>query len=356
MIRRASLLAFAAAIAMAFAIPAIASAANWKKNGSELSSQLAWYEGTTPIAEGDTETLSASGSFNFSAGANCSDVDVSAILVGGANEAAGITEFAVNPSSCTVVGTLKSLGCTKVTSVTYNMPNGAATLAPQSNGTLAIANTFSLTYKLSGSGFCSSVSSVTISGNGAIATPDNGKSIGSLTFSGTLSSTLGASVAVSGSVAASPAGAFGVDTAHSVALDGDFDIALADCSIDARLALDPGSTGRVTALDWDGTYCPTGGFLWSQNCTVTGFDANGLPWVATDEGTKIKLSGVSVSLDYKCPNGNHGPLIFGGDLTLTPNKASAISSTTLSGTLNAGGIYVSTVGTWNWSPASVFGL
>lgn len=342
----------AALVAAVFAVPATASAANWKQNGNELSSQLSWYEGKAPLSVGAEKTLNASGSFNFSGGANCSKAEVSALLVGGPGEAAGITKFSVDPSSCSLVGTLKSVGCTKVNSVTYNTPNGAALLVPKGGGVLAITNTLSLTYAVSGSSFCNAISPVTISGNNAIATMDNSQSIGNLTFSGTLGSTLAGSVVVSGGVAPSPAGAFGVDTAHSVALTGVINFALGECGVDGRIGLDPGSSGRVTKMDLTG--CIGAGYY--SKCKVTAASAGSLPWTATDEGSTIRISGIDFTVKYDCGWPSNPTRHFTGELTATPNNASAISTTMLTGTLAADGESMGTNGIWYWNPAGVYGL
>lgn len=352
---KAWMLVLAAALAaIVVAAPATASAANWTKNGNELTSQLAWYEGTTPLADDETRTLSASGSFSFNSGASCTQADISAILVGGPGEAAGITEFAIDPSSCTVTGTLKNMGCDKVTSVTYNAPNGAALLVPQGEDVLAITNTLSLTFKFSGTGFCGYTPSATLSGSNAIATLDDSEEIGNLTFSGALSNSLfKVSDGIGGTVTADPAGAYGVDTAHSVELDGYLEFGLGGCAVDGRLALDPGSTGRVTEVNW--SEC-TGHHIYN-GCTITKMTTNGSPWTATDNGSTISISGVSFTMSYECPYPvGKGSRTFSGELTATPDKTSAISSTTLSGTLSAEGFNPSAVGSLDWSPAGVYGL
>lgn len=346
---RATTLAAAALCALAvLALPAIASASNWKKSGNELTqTESQWSNSGMPLT---TESnISIGGTFNVAGGLNCEVLGSMSLEPGYGT--GRVKSFILPAGWCKISGSLKALGCTSVTSATATLPV-AHFIGNFGEGKKAISILNNkITYVLAGGGSCPK--EVVMTGS-LKATPDSETAIKSLTFSGELeSSVAGVSGAASGSVILlSGVGAYGFMSAEAVNLSGSIDYILAGCSLNSQIVLDPGSTGKVVSFSLSSC---VGKSFWN-GCTISSTTANGLPWTARDEGSFIKLEGVSITPTVNCGGGSPGPVKFTGDLNLNPNKASAISSTTISGWLKGASTEVSTSGSLNWSPAAVFGL
>ena len=114
-IRTAMLLATAASLLVAFAVPAMAQASNWKKEGKELPSELSWYENGAPIAGPSTVTVS--GPMSFSDLGTCPETSTTFTLVKGGGKGWVSNFSAGNLENCIVEGLLAELGCDEFTSV-----------------------------------------------------------------------------------------------------------------------------------------------------------------------------------------------------------------------------------------------
>jgi len=332
----------------ALALPAIASASNWKKNGNELTqTEMQWAREGMPLTS--EANVSFGGSFNVAGGLNCEVLGQISLEPGYGT--GRVKSFILPGGWCKITGTLQALGCTSVTSATATLPV-AYFIGHFAEGkkALSILNN-KITYVLAGGESCPK--EVVMTGS-LKATPDSETAIKSLTFSGELESNVaGVSGAASGSVSIlSSIGTFGFMSAEAVNLSGSLDYILASCSANSQIVLDPGSTGKVVSFSLSSC---VGKSFWN-GCTITSTSANGLPWTARDEGTTVKLEGVNFTATVSCGGGSPGPVKFTGDLNLNPNKASAISSTTISGWLKGASSEWSTSGSLNWSPAAVFGL
>jgi hypothetical protein len=344
------LLAMAAIAAAAFVLPAVASAADWKKNGVTISNpEVQWADNGAPLTTETSATLG--GSFSFSGGVNCTTVNGKMTLEPGYGTGR-LTEFTMSPGSCVTTGTLKALGCTKVTAVVGTLPR--AYFAINNTRALKILNA-QFTYSLEGGKFCPT--EVTISGD-IIATPDNSKSISTLTFSGEVSSTLGTKVTAGGTVTLSPAARYGIISTETVNLTGGISYSGGvSCNVTGGLVLEPGSKGSIYDMKWGS--CGFSGTFAALGCTsVTSVTPENMPWAIENTGSKIQITNMNYTMHFAgssfCPK----EFILKGSPTATPDKTSAISSTNLEGWMksNLGGSEYAISSTLNWSPAATYGL
>lgn len=192
--KRLAILAAAMAVTAVMVVPSVAQAnlSNWTDNGAEI--------------QDTTDTIPFHGTASFSGGTVCT-VNGSLVLHPGSTGT--IHEFTViEPTECEVTGTLKALGCADLHDATveglpwdiHNTTN-YATITD-----VKIINHYS------GGAFCPKT--VTISGNGVTATPDNTESIGKFTLGGTLSSSLGTEVTVGGTLTPTNEGDVGTYGLH----------------------------------------------------------------------------------------------------------------------------------------------
>jgi hypothetical protein len=336
------LLACTAMVAVAFAVPAMASASNWKENGVPISG-MQWTEGGAPLAgEG---SISFSGPLNLTGSLGSLNCQVSGSASLSAGEQGHLNEFTVSPGSCSIGGLLKASGCTGVKSVTANSLPWAVNASGTAASPTITINGVSLTYTLTGSGGCSSFA-LTFTGK-LTATPDKAGAIGALSLSGGLNSASG-NVSASGTQTVSPAGKYGISArSASVPVSGNLSWTGAtggeSCTVNGSLSLEAGSEGKITSLTASG--CKATG-LAAYEC-ASDWMTPSTPWALVDNGTSIAVKNVSIG---SCAGGGTG------ELTATPDKAGAISSTTLSGTLKRGGVSIAWSGTLNWTPAGVYGL
>jgi hypothetical protein len=328
------LLATAVAVVAAFAVPASASASSWTKNGAPLA------EYQQPYWTGGEGLNAVTGSFNFSGGASCE--------AGGSidfknNE---IKEFNIPSSSCKTTGTLKSLGCTAVKSVTSGVQPLFAPVIVENARYVNIG--VELTYLFEGGAFCPK--EVKISGI-LKGTPNNSSSISNLTLSGNLTSSVkGIEATMTGTLGVFPAGKFGIKGTTQVNLAGNLDFGYAGCSTSGTMGFGANGTGTIESLNWSSC---TGHAIFAS-CAVTATSSD-LPWTIKDEGSTVKVTGAKVTVTASgCMYA--GTYQFTGPISLTPDKAGEVSSSSASGTLNSGALYGTVSGNLSWSPAKVYGL
>jgi hypothetical protein len=115
----------------------------------------------------------------------------------------------------------------------------------------------------------------------------------------------------------------------------------------------PGTTGTITAFD--GTNCKGSGLL--TGCTVDD-TALGLPWVTHITGAKtFSITGVKIKNVFTDdPFCVVDETTLEGSITATVDNAAAISSATLSGTLNSSLGTVNVNGTLQGTPAKTYGI
>ena len=176
--------AVAALAALAIPVSASAYTSSWKMGGN-------------PLTENGTITMT--GWAKFTGGTKCHvHAHVTLTAGGGTGEA---TEFKPeNLSECEITETLKSLGCTAITSSTSeNLPwmlDDEGTYARFSSGA---SGPIKLTNHYSGGAFCpGTVTFEQRAGEEVRVTPDNVSAIHKLTLSGTIHNSLGASATIVG--------------------------------------------------------------------------------------------------------------------------------------------------------------
>jgi hypothetical protein len=329
------LLATAAVVVTAFTVPAMASASSWTKNGGPfVEYQEPYWTGTS-----GEELNVITGSFNFSGGADCS--------AGGSidfknNE---IKNFYIPSSNCKPTGAMKGFGCTAVKSVTSAVQPLFAPRIVENSRYVNIG--VELTYLFEGGIFCPK--EVKISGV-LKGTPDNASSINHLTLSGELTSSVkGITAAMTGDLAIAPAGKFGIKGTTQVNLEGSLEFGYAGCKANGTMGFGANGTGTIESLNWSS--CTARGTFFGCSATVASSD---LPWAIKDEGSTVKVTAKVTETVSGCMYA--GTYQFTGPISLTPNKASEVSSSSASGTLSTG-IFSGTVsGSLNWSPAKVYGL
>jgi hypothetical protein len=348
------LLALAASVLVAFAVPAIASASNWTKNGHELKvTELQWTQDGVPLT-GET-TASFEGTFGSS---NHGDCAVSGEMSLRPSRAVGaLTKFTL--SSCQAGPIFKSLGCSLSSATANGLPwaYAAKSVKATSPQELKIMNV-SVTYTFSG-GLCGAGAKDTVSG-AITATPDNSSKVSSLSLWGELNDPAfggeGGATEISGSLGLAPAEKYGlmgtnvVDLQGSMSFSGGF-----ECSMNAKMVLEPGSSGRV--YSWQANECTVTGAFSARGCVAASFTATDLPWTVHDEGSFVKFSdfGFTGKLTGVGSCAGGVPLTLEGDVAATPFSKAAISSTTLSGEMS-GNLEAAMEGTFNWSPSGVYGL
>jgi hypothetical protein len=351
-IKKMLLLALTAIAAVAFAVPAMASAANWKQEGSELTG-VAWTQEGATLASGGSLSLSGTLTMNNVSYGSVSCPVTAVASLNPQSNSGQLTEFTATPAGCKLTGPLKE-ACTGVISMSIpgSMPGVTAT---ESGGKTTIATgEFGLMVKLSGANCPENW----LYAGSLVATPNNAAAIGSVSLSGSFNqyahysgalNSFGKATA-SGTLTASPSGKYGISKQRTVKVSGDIGWAAGGsfmtCTVTGTIVLEPGSEGKLTSL----ALSKSGGCLGAYpTCPKPEAVAIGAPWNLSDQGTSIAMTGVSITFDTA---GTECDVTASGGLTATPDNTSAISSTSLSGTM--GGRTWS--GSLNWSPAGVYGL
>lgn len=133
------------------------------------------------------------------------------------------------------------------------------------------------------------------------------------------------------------------------------------CQSSGSIALTPGESGQVNSFTVTPGSCTLGGLLGACK-EVKSITANSLPWSATASGTAASptISIKGFNLTYNVAGGECGtnqPVTYTGSLTATPDKGSAISTLSFSGTLKDSlGNGATPSGTVNASPAGKYGI
>lgn len=355
-IRTALVLAAAMMVAVAFAIPAVASASNWKKSGEELTGYVWQQEGNTLEGSG---SLALSGNMKITAGSGLGSIEcpTTATATFSTGRYGSLKEVAVSPVGCKLTGIIGE-ACT-ISSVTVPSQPWAVSIE-ESAGKPVVSTTEEVTFlvQFSGSG-CPPNWKFTGRLN---MSPDVSSSISSVSLSGTFktyieykgSYTYQGTGPVSGTLGASPAKKYGVSKQRTVAVTGNLGWETPtegsmNCGVSGTVVLEPGSEGHFTALKT--TVCEFSGYIKSL-CGTLPVTINSMPTVV-DQGTSIAVKNISISVW----NGECGyPAPFIGELQAAPDSTNVISYTNLSGSLSTEGVPRKWTGKLNWSPAGVYGL
>lgn len=358
-IKSMMLLAVAVLALTAIAAPALASASNWKRNGEEFSGLVWSQEGSTLESGG---TLNLNGRIAI-VNSTLGGIDCPASGTGSLNANSGsgqLSSISITASGCKLSGAWKAV-CKEVSSVTAGTPWSLS--ATEKGGKKVISVVMSVSYQMAG-GECAGTPPYVVMGE-ATATPDNGASIGSVTLSGSLPAYFfyggelhpeGKATLTQPSVlSVEPSGKYGITNQRTVKISGQVGwidplLGGATCQVTGTIALEPGSQGKLLSLVKSGT-CTSSGLNWSNCGHPTGVSAGVTPWTLTDQGTAIGMAGMSITFDYaSCHETSTG------ELPMSVNKTSAISSSSFEGLLSAGGLKRSWSGSFNWTPAGVYGL
>lgn len=355
------LLCAAALVAVAFAVPAVASASNWKKNGTELSGGYIWQQEGKTLAGGGS--LSLSGTMKIPAGESLGTIECPTTATASleAGKSGSLKEVAVSAAGCKVTGDIAPI-CT-VSSVSPVSQPWSVSIG-ESAGKPVISTDAEVTFQVVFSG-SECPSNWKFIGKLKM-TPDSASAISSVALSGTfvtyidaenkgVYSKFGVGRPVSGTLSASPAKKYGIGKPQQlVAVSGSLSWASPTygsmtCGVSGTIALEPGSEGHFT--EFKTTSCEFAGYIKSL-CGTLPVTINSMPTVV-DQGTSIAVKNVSISVW----NGSCGfPPPFEGELQAVPDSTSAIAYTNLSGTLKTGATGIAWTGKLNWSPAGVYGL
>lgn len=163
--------------ALLFPAAAQAELSNWQHSGVDITGEV---------------TIPLEGGFSYSGGTSCPGLASSLTLQPGST--GSVTEYAIEePAECEVTGTLKSLGCTALGSLTAE---SLPWTAHNTSSHIRITETKTL-FHYTGGAFCPKT--VTVEGE-MTATPDDAEAIKVLTLGGTLSSSLGTNLTVGGTL------------------------------------------------------------------------------------------------------------------------------------------------------------
>ena len=341
------------AAVMAATFASAASAAEWKREGTPLEDTAQWFQNGQPLTKSGTLTIG--GGFSWKGPGNYGGV-----------ECWSNTNLTLNPGStgtlnsmtftapyCFITGGAGSVlgsSCTKVasaTSIGLSVP-----ISTDKSRTIK-TEPIGINYKLEGNASCPK--DLYLGGN-LVITPSNSSFMSHVGFSGSSmliivnGETIGSAVFPTGATGIASPTSYGIGIQDDVALSGTLSWVNGEgsivCPFTGATVLQIGGTGQL-AMSWPSA-CTTGGGKSGLTVTVTSTS----PWSFTNEGSTIKIGNVDFTLNYK----GGGSERFTGSLTATPDKSSAISSTSLSGTLQRTGGNTSWTGSASWSPAGVFGL
>ncbi len=345
--------------AMALAVPASASAAQWTESGTPITEPLQWTNGGSTLTGEQSISLEGPMKLTHAAtgGVECT-MTAAGILVAGTEGV--FYENSINPASCKLNGLLKTT-CSKVTSATVSnwWPVEAV---EKTAGVRTMAITLGkITYNMQpieGNPNCPA--QFETSGGTITATPDNAKSISSVSLSGTVPHVgLPANLIVSGALPVKPAAKFGINRQENiVTLSGGIKWSNAafggiECSASGSLTLRPGEKGEITALSFPGE-CVLSGARKTE-CGTAKIVAKELPWAVSLTASKT-INITKFPFEVQFGNGCKA-WTFSGAMLATPNNTSAIASTTLGGTLSSPQIGAQTwTGSLSWTPSGKYGI
>jgi hypothetical protein len=348
--------------ATALAVPAAASATQWTESGSPLTEPLRWTDGGAALA--GEQSIALEGPIKFSnattGGVECT-LTASGILAAGTE---GVLDtISISPGSCKLNGAQKTT-CASVTSVAVAAfwPLEAVEKTPGVR-TMTVKMS-AITYKFQplegeAGNFC--VKQLELTGATITATPDNAKSISSVTFSGAMPAVKYNSFNTTGTPAVKPAAKFGIARAeHVVALAGNINfnnisMGGVECAVNGSLTLRPGEKGEVTSMSSKAGGCVVSG----PRLTECGSPATAvfkeLPWSVSTTATKtINIAKFPFEIQF---GKGCMPWNLSGEMIATPNNTSAIASTALSGTLTSAYLGPQKwTGSLSWTPSGLYGI
>lgn len=364
-IKMTLLLALAAVATAAVAAPGLAMA-GWTEYGSPLNQNAG---GASPVftsagapLTGESGPITLQGNLKFAGvtggSQNCTVTAKATLGTGGGGK---ISEATISAASCETAGALTP--CKVVSATPGSLPWN---LSATSGGAITVSGV-SITYKFENRFKFTSCpfKEETVSGS-LTATPNNGEAMSSVALSGSVSSSVDAGgKIVSGTLAVSPAGSYGVGSKYAIELNGSLkwqSALLGSISCDSRggLKLYPGTEGEVEGFTWGPTpKCTTEGLL--KTCTVTSVTPKSLPWGLLDEGSQVKISNLGLKMTTQGGSCPYTYIEADGTMYAVPDKASAISSLSLSGSLamkfsNGGTDTGAWIGAYGMTPAGVYGL
>jgi hypothetical protein len=357
-----------ACTAVAFLAPAAASA-SWNAEGEavygdEYSEQLVWSQDGIPLT-GEAGPFDMEGRFHWAGGLG--EVDCPVELSGSLNPGSSgqIDKFTISAEGCEMSGVVSEV-CTEVGSVTpTEMPWSVSTGGTDAKRSIAIEG-IEMVYEFVG-GECGSGFPIEFSGN-LTATPDDAEEIGSVSLTGELASDYGHVAMLDSELSVDAPGgveSYGIFNQGSSNFTVDVSGALGwngasgsmSCPVDGQLAVRSGNEAMLTSLVWDAAKCELSGAI-AFTCGVNGVASvvsKKLPWPVVINGGKLTIT--EFPLEIRHANGCAGDLLTSGQMTATPNKAPAISSTALEGELSTGGAgNLKWAGSLGWSPAGVYGF
>lgn len=354
--------------ATAFAVPAAASATQWTEGGSPITEPLYWTDGGAPLAGEPSITLEGSVKFSSATfgGMECTTT-AKGFLAGGSIEGV-LNEVTISPGSCKLNGAQKT-ACASVTSVFVPVPSSWLMEATEKTpGAKAISvKVGKITYTFQpkeGEAGKLCVKEMYVTGGTITATPDNAKSISSVSLSGPVGTSGPTGINygnlnTTGTLAVKPAAKFGIARKENiVALSGNLTYSNATaggitCPIKGNLTLRTGEKGEVTSMSGTGG-CALFGAR-NTECKTANVVFKEVPWsVSTTASKTINITKFPFEIQF----GNGcAAWSLSGEMVATPNNTSAIASTTLSGTLTEP--YLGPQkwgGSLSWTPSGKYGI
>jgi hypothetical protein len=349
------LAAVAALAAMAVIVPAVASASTWTKDGRTLTApeELVWYYNGVPLTGGGLVMgLTGAGSVTlesseYGMGIRCDDPQG----IFAANPDSGNGDGGFEPADCHTTGVLLAICGDDVTSVDYPSEDlNVHTVRSGGNPAFEFEG-YEVVFHVRCLG-----DDVPVEFSGDLVfTPINpGALSGSgVSMSGALDmaiwgDTLPAEASSSGIQLDAPNGAgIGLAEVATVPVSGTMgwmgQMGSMTCSASGTARLTVNGEGQLRDVKFTG--CESGGIV-GRSCNAA--TASG-SWPLVDQGSYITVKNATITTACGVGSGT-------GDLTATPDRASAISSTSVAGTLKGELGSIGWSGSLSWDPAGVYGL
>jgi hypothetical protein len=345
-IRTAVALAATALLAVAFAVPAVASASNWKENGTEISGAAWTKEGATLGGSGGSLGLTGTIAVGNATLGSVSCPMTANLALNPISNKGQLKEFNAPAGGCKLTGFLKTT-CPEVTAMT--IPSESVGVSATESGTI-VSEEFSFFLETKG---CM-IEKWAFIGK-LTATPNKSNAIESVTLSGKFTSyyyyegeyrTGFGQVNVSGTPAASPSGKYGISNQRLIKVTGSIQRMSAtqgvSCPLNGTISIGPGSS--TAKLELSPSECGSGPSCYSSKFTPAS------PWTLTDTGSSLVASGVAWT------GGGCIDSVSVGEVTMSLDKASGISTSGFSvENKTPFGWHKHDVG-MSWSPAGVYGL
>lgn len=348
--------------ALALVIPAAASASQWVESGTPITEPLEWTDGGTTLT--GEQAISLEGPIKFSnatsGGVECSYVASGTLSAGSEGV---LSEFApISLGGCKLNGAAKT-SCLSVTSATiYSW--WPLEVAEKSAGvhsmTIKMGKIVFTFQPKEGEAGKLCPAQIELTGGSITATPDNEKSMSSVSLTGPVSGGKLGNFNTTGTLAVKPAARFGAVRRENVAaLSGSIRYSNAswgsvECAVTGSLTLRPGEKGEVTAMSSKAGSCGVSGVALITECGSTATAVfKELPWSVSITASKaINIAKFPFEVQF-----SKGCIWkMNGEMLATPNNTSAIASTTLSGTLTGEPFPMKWTGSLNWSPSGKYGI